>query len=377
MRDAARCPCRAGPDCGRPAERHAAGAVEAESDAAAGAQAPERRTPCAGASSQRKTAAGGSGRMARYMRRSRRQNRPPPPLRRRRPRPRPPRSSRQRPRPTTRVPPPIYRYRATPHCVRMKSIFAPVPARAIRSSGFTSVASCPWRSSGNSTSGGWCRIPTASRAGCTQATLSGRRSFMVTGADATLRRDAQDSAAPVAVLKAGVIGHLRGPARPNSDWCQVQVGDYRGYPEAQPVLGHAACRGLSSGTAFAPPAVDAVSSAAWTKDVPRAHHDLGGVVEIHVRAGGRGAARADRLRQGGRCAAGILGAEAGDDGGRIAPRHRGDPRGRVPPLELLPALDPLDHRQSAGARASSPRRNCAPRWSGSDGAIRPPAPPSG
>jgi SH3-like domain-containing protein len=61
-----------------------------------------------------------------------------------------------------------------------------------------------------------------------QATLTGRRSFMVTGADATLRHDPQDTATAVAILKVGVIGHLRScPA--NSDWCQVQVGDYRGY----------------------------------------------------------------------------------------------------------------------------------------------------
>jgi SH3-like domain-containing protein len=61
-----------------------------------------------------------------------------------------------------------------------------------------------------------------------QATLSGRRSFMVTGAEATLRRDPQETAAPVAVLKAGVIGRLRSCAA-GADWCQVQVGDYRGY----------------------------------------------------------------------------------------------------------------------------------------------------
>lgn len=61
-----------------------------------------------------------------------------------------------------------------------------------------------------------------------QATLTGRRSFMVTGADATLRHDPRDDAAPVAVLKVGVIGELRScPA--GSDWCQVRAGDYRGY----------------------------------------------------------------------------------------------------------------------------------------------------
>ena len=60
------------------------------------------------------------------------------------------------------------------------------------------------------------------------ATLTGRRSFIVTAADATLRRDAQDTAAPVAILKPGVVGHIRG-CQANSDWCQVQVGDYRGF----------------------------------------------------------------------------------------------------------------------------------------------------
>ncbi|HME24527.1 MAG TPA: SH3 domain-containing protein [Acetobacteraceae bacterium] len=61
-----------------------------------------------------------------------------------------------------------------------------------------------------------------------QATLTGRRSFIVTGGDATLRRDAQDSAAAVAILKLGVIGHIRSCVAA-SDWCQVQAGDYRGY----------------------------------------------------------------------------------------------------------------------------------------------------
>ena len=61
-----------------------------------------------------------------------------------------------------------------------------------------------------------------------QATLTGRRSFIVTGADATLRRDAQDTAAAVAILKPGVVGHIRA-CQANSDWCQVQVGDYRGF----------------------------------------------------------------------------------------------------------------------------------------------------
>jgi SH3-like domain-containing protein len=61
-----------------------------------------------------------------------------------------------------------------------------------------------------------------------QATLTGRRSFIVTGGDATLRRDPRDAASAVAVLKPGVIGHIRSCAAA-SEWCQVQEGDYRGY----------------------------------------------------------------------------------------------------------------------------------------------------
>jgi SH3-like domain-containing protein len=61
-----------------------------------------------------------------------------------------------------------------------------------------------------------------------QATLTGRRSVIVTGGEATLRREAQDSGRPVAILKPGVIGHLRS-CQAGSDWCQVQAGDYRGY----------------------------------------------------------------------------------------------------------------------------------------------------
>jgi len=61
-----------------------------------------------------------------------------------------------------------------------------------------------------------------------QATLTGRRSFIVAGGDATLRREAQDNAAPVAILKPGVVGHIR-TCQMTSSWCQVQTGDYRGF----------------------------------------------------------------------------------------------------------------------------------------------------
>jgi SH3-like domain-containing protein len=61
-----------------------------------------------------------------------------------------------------------------------------------------------------------------------QATLTGRRSFIITAGEATLRRDPKDTAAAVAILKAGVVGHLRS-CQAGSNWCQVQAGDYRGY----------------------------------------------------------------------------------------------------------------------------------------------------
>jgi SH3-like domain-containing protein len=62
-----------------------------------------------------------------------------------------------------------------------------------------------------------------------QATLTGRRSFVITGTqDRTLRADASDGAAAVAILKPGVVGRIRACAA-GQDWCQVQVQDYRGW----------------------------------------------------------------------------------------------------------------------------------------------------
>ncbi|HET6608656.1 MAG TPA: SH3 domain-containing protein [Rhodopila sp.] len=61
-----------------------------------------------------------------------------------------------------------------------------------------------------------------------QATLMGRRTFIVQAADATLREEPKDAARAVAVLKNGVIGRIRS-CEASSDWCQVQAGSYRGY----------------------------------------------------------------------------------------------------------------------------------------------------
>jgi SH3-like domain-containing protein len=61
-----------------------------------------------------------------------------------------------------------------------------------------------------------------------QATLMGRRNFIVQKADAILRSEANDSASAVAILKGGVIGRIRS-CEAASDWCNVQTGSYRGY----------------------------------------------------------------------------------------------------------------------------------------------------
>ena len=61
-----------------------------------------------------------------------------------------------------------------------------------------------------------------------QATLVGRRTFVTIGAEQTIRADGRDNAAPVARLKPGVVGRLRS-CEANAAWCQVQVGEYRGW----------------------------------------------------------------------------------------------------------------------------------------------------
>lgn len=61
-----------------------------------------------------------------------------------------------------------------------------------------------------------------------QATLVGRRTLVVSGTEQTMRAEAQDAAAAIARLKPGVIGRVRS-CEANAAWCQVQVGDYRGW----------------------------------------------------------------------------------------------------------------------------------------------------
>jgi SH3-like domain-containing protein len=71
-----------------------------------------------------------------------------------------------------------------------------------------------------------------------QATLTGRRSFVVAGAERTLRSAANDDAPPVARLKPGVVGRFR-DCEANAAWCEVQVSDYRGWLKRADVWGTA------------------------------------------------------------------------------------------------------------------------------------------
>lgn len=61
-----------------------------------------------------------------------------------------------------------------------------------------------------------------------QAVLTGRRTFVITGAERIVRADPKDDAASVARLKVAVIGRIRS-CEASADWCQVQVQDYRGW----------------------------------------------------------------------------------------------------------------------------------------------------
>jgi SH3-like domain-containing protein len=69
-----------------------------------------------------------------------------------------------------------------------------------------------------------------------QVTLSDRRTFVIQNQDVTLRAAANDTAGPVAMLKAGVIGRLR-ECDAGSKWCEVQVGGYKGYLRREQIWG--------------------------------------------------------------------------------------------------------------------------------------------
>jgi len=72
------------------------------------------------------------------------------------------------------------------------------------------------------------RDPEGTRGWVHVATLTTRRSFMVTEAERTLRRSGADDARAVAKLQPGVIGFIRS-CKAGVEWCQVQVGEHRGW----------------------------------------------------------------------------------------------------------------------------------------------------
>jgi SH3-like domain-containing protein len=61
-----------------------------------------------------------------------------------------------------------------------------------------------------------------------EATLMGRRDFVVTGAERMMRDHPQDNGRVVAILKPGVIGRIHA-CDAGAEWCRVQVGAYRGW----------------------------------------------------------------------------------------------------------------------------------------------------
>lgn len=66
-----------------------------------------------------------------------------------------------------------------------------------------------------------------------QATLTGRRTFVVEVPEAIMRADPKESASQVAKLRKGVIGRLRA-CEAGAAWCEVRVGNLKGYlPRAQ------------------------------------------------------------------------------------------------------------------------------------------------
>jgi SH3-like domain-containing protein len=82
----------------------------------------------------------------------------------------------------------------------------------------------------------WVSDPDGNRGWVHQATLMGRRNFIVQKADATLRSDPADTASAVAILQPGVIGRIRS-CEAASEWCNVQAGSYRGFLRRQQFWG--------------------------------------------------------------------------------------------------------------------------------------------
>lgn len=72
------------------------------------------------------------------------------------------------------------------------------------------------------------QTPDGTRGWVHEATLTGRRTFIVQDPEVTVRAEPRDDAAAVARLKSGVIGRIR-YCHKDSDWCRVQVREYAGF----------------------------------------------------------------------------------------------------------------------------------------------------
>jgi SH3-like domain-containing protein len=70
--------------------------------------------------------------------------------------------------------------------------------------------------------------PDGGRGWVHEATVSGTRTFIVTGGDRILRRQPNDQAATVAMLQMGVIGVIR-RCKAGDAWCEVSADGKRGY----------------------------------------------------------------------------------------------------------------------------------------------------
>lgn len=72
------------------------------------------------------------------------------------------------------------------------------------------------------------RDPEGTKGWVHQATLTGRRTLIVTGETRALRKQPDSASPEIAELKPGVIARIR-TCDAGSDWCQIQAGEYRGY----------------------------------------------------------------------------------------------------------------------------------------------------
>ncbi len=79
-----------------------------------------------------------------------------------------------------------------------------------------------------------------------EATLTGHRGFVVVGADRRLRAEPQDAARSVAILQPGVVGRIHACAG-DSEWCRVEVGEYRGWLKRDEFWGTLRNEAIASG----------------------------------------------------------------------------------------------------------------------------------